>query len=139
VLHAGPFRFANGLAIDPGGEWLYVAQSTAANIVRVPLDRANGPVEVTHTLPENTVPDGLAFDLDGRLVIGCYRPDVVYLGHPDGSVEALVEDYTGELLNRPANAALHGGRLYLSNLGGWHLSVLDTDLRPAPLHRPALP
>ena len=139
VFHAGPFRFANGLAIDPGGEWLYVAQSTAANVARIPLARPDGPIEVTHTLPQHSVPDGLAFAADGRLVISCYRPDVVYLGHPDGRVEVLVEDLTGELLNRPANTALHGGRLYLSNLGGWHLSVLDTDLHAAPLHRPSLP
>ena len=137
VFHAGPFRFANGLAIDPGGNWLYVAQSTASNVVRIPLGEPDGPVEVTHTLPPNSVPDGLAFAADGRLVISCYRPDIVYLGHLDGRVEVLIEDHTAELLNRPANAALHDGKLYLSNLGGWHISVIDTDLPALPLHRPS--
>jgi len=137
LFHAGPFRFANGLAIDPSGEWLYVAQSTAANVVRVPLGRPDGPMEVTHALPEHSVPDGLAFAADGRLVICCYRPDIVYLGSTDGRVETLIEDHTSELLNRPTNAALHDGFLYLSNLGGWHLSAVAADLRPAVLHRPA--
>ncbi len=138
LFHAGPFRFANGLALDPAGEWLYVVQSRAANVVRIPLAAPNGPIEITHTLPEFSVPDGLAFAADGRLVISCYRPDIVYLGHPDGTVEVLIEDRTAEFLSRPANAALHGGRLYLSNLGGWHLSSIATDLPPAPLHRPLL-
>ena len=95
-------------------------------------------MEVTHTLPDHVVPDGLAFTSDGQLIIACYRPDVVYLGQPDGRVDILIEDLSAELLSRPANAALDGGCLYLSNLGGWHLSVIETALDPAPLHRPAL-
>jgi gluconolactonase len=138
VFHAGPFRFANGLAIDPTQTWLYVAQSTAWNVVRVPLDQPNGPIEVTHVLPPHSVADGLAFAEDGRLIITCYRPDIIYLGYPDGRVEVLLEDLTAELLNRPTNAALHDGMLYLANLGGWHLSVLETDMWPAPIHRPFL-
>jgi sugar lactone lactonase YvrE len=139
VFHAGPFRFANGLAIDPSGEWLYVVQSTAANVVRVPLHKPNGSIEVTHRLPEQTVPDGLAFANDGRLVVACYKPDIVYLGHPDGRIEVLIEDPTAELLMRPSNAALHDGKLYLANLGGWHIASIPTDLMPAPIFRPKLP
>ena len=139
VFHQGPFRFANGLAIDPTQTWLSVAQSTAANVVRIPLAEPNGPIEVTHTLPPDTVPDGLAFTDDGRLLIACYRPDVIYLGRPDGTNETLVEDLTAELLTRPANVALHDGHLYAANLGGWHLTKMATDLRPAPIHRPLLP
>lgn len=139
VFHPGPFRFANGLAIDPTQTWLSVAQSTAANVVRIPLSEPSGPVEVTHTLPPHTVPDGLAFTDDGRLLIACYRPDVIYLGRADGTIETLVEDLTAELLTRPANVALHDSFLYAANLGGWHLTRMATDLRPAPVHLPLLP
>jgi sugar lactone lactonase YvrE len=139
VFHAGPFRFANGLAVDPSGEWLYVVQSTAANVARIPLGAPNGPVEVTHQLPPHTVPDGLAFTDDGRLVIACYRPDIVYLGAADGRVDALIEDRTAELLMRPTNVALHAGKMYLANLGGWHISVVDMGLGAAPLPRPIVP
>lgn len=138
MFHAGPFRFANGVAIDPSGTWLYVAQSTAANIVRVPLDRANGPAETTHQFPEGTIPDGIVFAGDGQLVVGCYKPDAVFVALPDGSVEQLYDDPTGELLNRPTNIALHGGRLYVANLGGWHVTVIETDLAPGPIHRPTM-
>ena len=139
VFHPGPFRFTNGLAIDPTQTWLHVAQSTAANVVRIPLAQPNGPIQVTHVLPPHTVPDGLAFTDDGRLLISCYRPDVIYLGRADGMTETLVEDPTATLLIHPANVALHDGHLYISNLGGWHLTKMTTDLRPAPIYRPLLP
>ena len=136
LFHPGPFRFANGLAIDPTQTWLSIAQSTAANVVRIPLARPNGPMEVTHVLPPHTVPDGLAYTDDGRLLIACYRPDVIYLGQADGAVEVLVEDLTATLLSRPANVALHGGSMYVANLGGRHLTRMETELRPAPVHLP---
>ncbi|MGI9428191.1 MAG: SMP-30/gluconolactonase/LRE family protein [Bythopirellula sp.] len=136
VFHRGPFLFANGLAIDPSGQWLYVVQSTAPNVVRVPLDQPDGPLEVTHTLPSGTVPDGLAFAADGRLVIACYKPDAVFVGATDGSIELLCDDPTGELLSRPTNVAIGQGVLYLANIGGWHLTVIETDLTPAPLYYP---
>lgn len=138
LFHEGPFRFANGLAIDPSDQWLYVVQSTASNVVRIPLDHPNGPIKITHELPPGTVPDGIAFANDGRLVIGCYKPDGLYLGEPDGSVRLLAEDPTGELLSRPTNVALARGKLYVANLGGWHLSVLKSNLEPRPLHKPLL-
>lgn len=136
VFHPGPFRFANGVALHPSGEWLYIAQSTAANIVRIPLELPDGPIEVTHQLPAGTIPDGLAFAADGRLVIGCYKPDAILVGHPDGGVETLFEDPTGELLSRPTNIAIGNGKVYAANLGGWHITALDTDLTPAQLHLP---
>ncbi len=136
VFHAGPFRFPNGVAIDPGGRFLYVAQSTASNIVRIPLDQPDGSIEVAWELPIGTVPDGICCANDGNLVIGCYKPDAVLLGRTDGPTEPLVEDPTGELISRPTNVALHGGRLYISNLGGWHLASIPTDLRVGTIHRP---
>jgi gluconolactonase len=138
VFHAGPFRFANGLAIDPTERWLYVVQSTAANVARLALGTPNGRIEVTHQLPTGTVPDGIAFTADGRLIIGCYKPDGLFLGYPGGRVELLCEDATGELLNRPANVALGNGRLYVANLGGWHVTSWATDLQPAAIFRPRL-
>jgi len=51
LFHGGPFAFANGLVIDPTGRWLYLAQTTAHNIVRVPVDRPNGEVTVAYSLP----------------------------------------------------------------------------------------
>jgi sugar lactone lactonase YvrE len=137
-FHDGPFRFANGVAIDPTGEWLYVAQSTAENVVRTPLAAPNGPMEVAFELPPGTIPDGIAFATSGELLIACYKPDAVMLGIHGGRVEVLCDDPTGELLCRPTNVALRGGKLFVANLGGWHVTVLDTPLTPLPLHYPVL-
>ncbi|HEX7009687.1 MAG TPA: hypothetical protein VF184_06875, partial [Phycisphaeraceae bacterium] len=89
-------------------------------------------------LPAGTVPDGIAMTAEGELVIACYKPDALFLGGLDGSVRLLHEDPTGELLNRPTNAAIHDGRLYIANLGGWHLTVVDTALTAGPIHHPRL-
>jgi sugar lactone lactonase YvrE len=137
-FHDGPFRFANGVAIDPTGEWLYVAQTTAANIVRIPLSVKNGPIETAYELPPGTIPDGIVFTSSGELLIACYKPDAVMIGGKNGRVDIVCEDPTGELLCRPTNVALRGGELFISNLGGWHLTVLDTTFEPLPLHYPML-
>ena len=80
VFHAGPFRFPNGVAIDPDGHSLYVAQSTASNIVRIPLDEPERPDRESPGTPfqPGLCPMGFAPRLiDGTLVIGCYKPDAV--------------------------------------------------------------
>lgn len=138
LFHAGPFSFANGLAIDPTGQWLYIVQSTAANVVRTNLSARGSPIEEVVQLPTGTVPDGLAFAADGRLLIACYKPDGIYLASPEGGVELYAHDPTGELLSRPTNIALAEGMLYVANLGGWHLTAIESDLPPAPLHYPML-
>jgi gluconolactonase len=139
MFHPGPFLFANGLAIDPDHTHLYIAQTTAFNVVRVPLNQANGPVEVVFQFPRHTLVDGLCFAADGRLLVSCYRPDKCFIGKTDGTTEEFVNDVTGELLNVPTNCALHDGKIYFANLGGWHISVMDTDMQPAPIYRPKLP
>lgn len=136
LFHHGPFDFANGLAIDPTDQWLYVVQSTAPNICRIPLDRPDGPIELTHHLPAGMVPDGLAFSEDGQLLISCYKPDAVLLAQSDGTSETYLEDPTGELLSRPTNVALFDGHLYIANLGGWQIVRVETHLRPRVLHYP---
>lgn len=138
IFHNGPFRFTNGLAISPDQRWLYIVQSSAANIVRVPLAKSDGSIEITHQLPPHTVPDGIAFTTDGRMVIACYRPDIIYVGHPDGRVEVLIEDLTGELLSRPTNVAIGQNELFIANLGGWHLSVASFPMFGMQLHYPKL-
>ena len=136
VFHAGPFRYANGLAIDPSEEWLYVAQSAAWNIVRIPLGTPNGRIEKMCTLRDHVVPDGLGFSAAGTLLIACYRPDHILTCDPGGRVEVLCSDPTAELLIAPTDVCLHAGKLYVANLGGYHISVLDSTMRPGPIHRP---
>lgn len=139
LFHAGPLRYANGIAIDPSQQWLYVAQSSAWNVVRIPLAEPNGPIELAFSLPDHTIPDGMIFDRDGRLLIGCYRPDQVIACNPDGTIEIVIRDRTAELIIAPTNIFPHDGKLYISNLGGYHISVIETGMQRGTVHQPSLP
>jgi len=138
LFHKGPFKFANGLAIDPDHNYLYIAQTSAFNVVRIPLDHPNGFIEVVYQLPEHTLVDGLCFTADGQLLMSCYRPDKCFLGQQNGSIEVFVNDVSAELLISPTNCALHEGKIYFANLGGWHISVMETKLQASPIYRPEL-
>ncbi len=137
-FHRGPFAFANGMAVDPQGRYLYVVESAIARISRVALERANAPIEITHQLAPGTVPDGLAFAADGQLLIGCYAPDCILLGDRLGNTQVLLTDTYGDLLNRPSNVALSGDHMYCANLGGWHITRTRTELTPLALTAPLI-
>jgi gluconolactonase len=128
-------RFANGLAVS--GEWLYVVESAWPRVVRVPLE--GGPVEPVVEL-ERVVPDGLAFDGAGGLWIGCWQPNRVYrLG--DGSLEIVVDDWTGEYVLTPTNLAFAGADLdvlALASLGGQAVKAVTPGVRGAPLSYPGM-
>lgn len=139
LFHAGPLHFPNGMAIDADEKYLYVVQSTAPNVIRFPLE--GGP---THGKPEvrvrleNVVPDGMAFDDRGRMIISCYVPDRIYILDASEKLAVLIEDPGAELLNRPTNVALHNGMVYYANLGGWHIGAFDFDAGAMPLRYPRL-
>jgi hypothetical protein len=90
---------------------------------------------------ERTVPDGLAFAADGRLLISCFRPDAVLIW--DGAtVSTLAEDWMGLTLSAPTNIAFFGpqlDRLAAANIAFQHLAEIATDMRGAPLRYPVLP
>jgi gluconolactonase len=88
-----------------------------------------------------TVPDGLAFVDDGRLLISCYRPDSVYLWDAN-ELTVVAEDWEAVNLIAPTNVAFGGphlDRLYAANLHGNHVSLIDAGLRGAPLVYPEIP
>lgn len=75
-----------------------------------------------------TVPDGLALDQEGRLYIGCCRPDRIYVAEKDGAVSVLLDDYRGEYLCTPTNLSIGGpeGRtLAIASLAGWSIKSIE--------------
>jgi gluconolactonase len=131
---AGPFRFANGLAIY--GDHLYMVESQMPGVVRMPL--AGGPFEAVCELPR-TVPDGLAFDAEGGLWIGCYQPNCIYRLEAGGELAVIVDDWTGEYVMTPTNLAFAGaglGELVLASLCGWAVKAIDPGVKGAPLEYP---
>jgi len=139
VFHAGPFQYTNGLAIDAAGEYLYVVESALHSVVRLRLAEGSAAVPelVCSRGALEWVPDGLALDAAGALYVTMYSSDRIYRIEPGGEPEILVEDVLGMALNRPTNCAFGGpdfDRLFVANLGGRVLSVIDLGRRGQPLY-----
>jgi gluconolactonase len=135
--------FPNGLALDAGEDYLYVAESTGRCVSRLPIlsDGRAGPRELVVEL-RGTVPDGLAFDAEGGLLVSCYRPDRIYRFLPSGHLTILAEDPDGTSLAAPTNVCFGGNdlaRLFSANLGRWHISEVSVPFSGAPLKYPSLP
>jgi gluconolactonase len=128
VWSTAPHRFPNGLALDDVEGFLYVVESTGERVVRIRIepDGSAGPMEPVVDLARR-VPDGLAFDCEGGLLISCYRPDVIYRLSRDGALEVVGEDYCGTILAAPTNVCFGGAsldRLFIASLGRWHIAEL---------------
>lgn len=134
VLISSGLAYPNGLAVDPAGRWLYLAQSKGHDILRYPLGTSSwDEPEVYAELP-GKVPDGLALAANGSLYVGCYTPDEILSIDPDGNSVTVVSDPGADMLNRPTNLAFAGSTLLFANLGGYHIGALDIDDHGAPLH-----
>jgi gluconolactonase len=135
--------FPNGCCVSVEGDALLIVESSRRRVVRVPIgaDGQAGAPEVVVELG-GSQPDGIALAADGEtFVVGCYRPDRLYVGTLAGSVEIIADDPDGVVLNQPTNVAFVGddlARLAISSLGGWTISTVDVGVAGLPLRRPAL-
>lgn len=126
--------FANGMALHPSGDLLAVVESFAERVVGYPIRPDGTPGEqVVLADGLDCIPDGLAYDADGRLFIGCYEPSQVLLCEPDGRVSTLIHDRGAELLCHPTNLAFRGSELFTANLGRWHITRLVTSVAGWPV------
>jgi sugar lactone lactonase YvrE len=132
--------FANGLAIAPDGSWLYVAETFASNVFRIEIrdDGTAGARQEVANLP-GSLPDGLAFDVEGNLYVGCYEPSQVLRIDPTGAIDVLWRDVTAHTLAHPTNLAFRGTAMFTANLGRWHVTRLEVGVEgmrlPAEDHR----
>jgi gluconolactonase len=135
LWYVEPLVFANGMALEPGGDALYVVETWAQRVVRIPIggDGSAGAAEPVVEGIER-VPDGVAVGADGLLYVACYEPSRVYRCDPaTGAVEILLDDPTAHVLCHPTNCAFRGTELFLANLGRWHLTRVDVGVEGAPL------
>jgi gluconolactonase len=134
--------FPNGCCISADGMELIVVESRERRIVGVPIDdrgRAGPPREIARLI--GSQPDGIALAEDGTMLVGCFRPDRIWVVTPDGDVSVLADDPDGVVLNQPANLAFVGpalDRIVVSSLGGWNVMTADVGLRGLPLRYPHL-
>ena len=130
LWHDAPMHFANGLAMRAGEDALYACETFANAVTRIPIlsdGRAGAPETFAADLPG--LPDGIAFDREGSLVVGCYEPSRLLRLTPDGArCDLLIEDSTAHVLCHPTNVAFDGQRLITANLGRWHLTEIAMDV-----------
>lgn len=130
------FTFANGLAMRPGEEALYVCETFARRVTRIAITEdgnAGEPAAFVTGLPG--YPDGLAFDDAGNLLVSLYEPSRILRVDAGGGVATLAEDLTAHVLCHPTNIAFDGTRLFAANFGRWHITAIDCDIGAPPLWR----
>jgi len=123
---AGPFSFANGIAVADDGSCVYVAETWARRVTRIPVepDGSAGAPEPHAALP-GTLPDGLGIGPGGRLYVACYQPSQVLRVSERGDVEVVALDDDAMTLAHPTNIAFHGTTAFCANLGRWHIAAID--------------
>ncbi len=138
IIELRPLHFPNGLAFLRDGR-LAVAESFAPGIIVI--DLTTGSVEPLVEL-HRAIPDGLAADDEGGLLISCFQPNVIYRHHPESGLETVIEDWTGQRLLSPTNVAYVGTErrtIAIASLLGWSLLALDVPWTGTPLTRPHVP
>ncbi|CAN5449548.1 SMP-30/gluconolactonase/LRE family protein [soil metagenome] len=137
VWHAGPFNFANGIAIGPKDDAVYVVCTWLPGVerIRINADGSAGKRSVYAKIPK-ALPDGLTFDARGNLYVSCYTPARIYKVSPKKKVSVLIDDWEAHMLSNPTNVAFGGknfDQLFAANLGRWHITRIDVKTKGLPL------
>ncbi len=134
----------NAIALDAGERHLYFVETFGSGIGRIPVlqDGSAGTFERVLHMPRH-IPDGIAFDEEGRLWIACHRPDAIYVFDLRSKrLELFAEDWRGEALRGPTDVAFAGsGRdiLLAASLDNLVVHRFDNvGVRGLPLHFPNL-
>lgn len=139
--------FANGTAIDPNEDAVYVLESSRNDCVRIQINKDGtfGPPEI-YAKDFPALPDGMAFDVDRNLYItlpgvpenGKLEPrNRVIKVDPNGNWETFIHDPDGAALAFPTNCAFGGPDmrdLFIANLEGDHMNKVRTPVRGHPLY-----
>jgi gluconolactonase len=131
-----PLAFANGIAIDETTLWIIESAAPAVSAMALDGDHLERVIEL-----ERCVPDGLAFDVDGGLLISCYQPNQLWRWTPDGGLELIFDEWTGELILSPTNVAYYGeglDRLALASLCGHNIVTIALEHRGLPIRLPEM-
>ena len=138
---------ANGTAIDPKEDAVYVLESSRDDCLRIAIkkDGTFGQPEV-YSKDFPALPDGMAFDIEGNLYVtlpgkakdGTLVPaNQIIKVDTNGQWSLLIDDPQGQKLILPTNCAFGGSGLqdlYFANLEGEHFSRVHTPFRGHPLY-----
>jgi gluconolactonase len=138
---------ANGTAIDPKEEAVYVLESTRDDCLRIAIkkDGTFGKPEI-YSKDFPALPDGMAFDVDGNLFVTLpgkgkdgqlVAANQIIKVDTNGKWSLLIDDPTGQKLDFPTNCAFGGPGLqdlYIANLEGEHFNRVHTSFHGHPLY-----
>jgi gluconolactonase len=138
---------ANGTAIDPKEEAVYVLESTRDDCLRIAIkkDGTFGKPEI-YSKDFPALPDGMAFDVDGNLFVTLpgkgkdgqlVAANQIIKVDTNGKWSLLIDDPTGQKLDFPTNCAFGGPGLqdlYIANLEGDHFTRVHTSFHGHPLY-----
>ena len=131
-------RFTNGLAFDAAGD-LFVNETMTGMVFRYRLSRSSTTRENFANVLDPSLstryrgPDGMAFDVEGRLYCAVFGQGDVTVLDPEGRVTDRIPTHGA----RPTNVAFaHGGapRLMVTEVGGGALEVHDVPAGGLELH-----
>ena len=139
--------FANGTAIDPNEDAVYVLESSRHDCVRIAIkkDGTFGKPEI-YASGFPAIPDGMAFDVERNLYVtlpgipkdGKLAPKNQLIRiDPNGQWELLVDDPGGTKLAFPTNCAFGGPGLqdlFIANLEGDHFNRVRISVHGHPLY-----
>ncbi|MDR3512072.1 MAG: SMP-30/gluconolactonase/LRE family protein [Caulobacteraceae bacterium] len=128
-------KFPNGLALSDDETALYCAQTSGADVIRFPIlpgarlgpGERYGPVlgalqrpgEAAHDPNDLGYTDGVGFDAEGNLWVCLPAANKVVAIAPDGAVQTVIHDPTGQVVNHPTNVTWGGeglGDLYIGSI-----------------------
>jgi gluconolactonase len=133
---AGPFGYANGLALSADERCLFMVESDSDSIVQFEVrtdDRLAGPELYADQV--GRLPDGLALDVEQNLHICCYASDEIWRVSPNRTKKLLAHDRWGILLGRPTNLAFGGknfDEIFVANLGRYTITRAKLGIRGQP-------
>lgn len=128
VWTSHPIDTPNGIAIDPEEKFIYYVETWGNSISRVEIKKggSSGTVERVLHMPQH-VPDGVAFDQEGRLWIAVHRPDkICVFDVSTRRLETFAYDWQGEALRGPCHVAFAGANREI---------LLASSLDKATVHR----
>lgn len=139
-----PVDTPNAIALDADEAYLYFVETFGNAVSRVAIrsDGSAGALERIVHMPRH-IPDGIAFDEQGRLWIACHRPDAIYLFDlRSRKLELFCEDWAGEHLRGPTDVAFAGPErdvLLAASLDNLVVHRFDgVGVRGLPLNHPTL-
>jgi gluconolactonase len=134
---AGPFGYANGLALTADGRHLYMVESDSDLILRFEVgsdDQLHQPKRYAEQV--GRFPDGLALDAIGNLYVCCYASDEIWRIDRDRQKTLMAHDRWGIRLGRPTNLAFGGenfDEIYVANLGRYTITRASVGILGQPL------